>query len=106
MTDIDTSTYTLGKITMTIELDLENMPALPVRFSNNPLIATRATIRFGIVSNVMTFDRAGLTGVMPLKSGGPSKRIGSAAYGRIEDMPDPIKAVVAYAQAHLRSMLT
>lgn len=64
---------TVTGFTLTIPMELADMPAHPVRFSKSDMIPSSATMEVEIKDGEPVFRRIELMGMKALKAGGPSK---------------------------------
>lgn len=102
-----TPTYTPRDIRLTLQIELADMPEVPTRFGAKGIIAERAIVTFDLSSGVPEFKRCQLKGSVPLKSGGPSRSPQSDDYWNrnLDELPEPIKQVLAYAETLVLGML-
>jgi hypothetical protein len=108
MTDNDTPRYATELIEVIVRIELDNMPAVPTSFGSTDIIVSSAVVLFNLIDgDFPNFRRIKLTGSIPLKSGGPSKRSQSDDYSswNADRMPDPIRDIVVYAQAQVMERL-
>lgn len=113
--EIDTSRHRLTQSTITLELELENMPSLATHYGRARLIAQKAEVTFRVESGVITWRRIELSGSVPTKEGYPSRRantddwhphsFGPRAGQPHDDMPVKYFEIVTSATEILREML-
>lgn len=103
--------YTPGTIRFDLPIELTDMPVIPTQFTVNDMIPTRAVVKFEIEPGEAPVMRSlDLSGAIPLKAGGPSKRVTSDSYwfmlrSHRDEMPEPIRELAAYAMAYVTEML-
>lgn len=108
MADNDSPRYATQPIEAIVRIELDDMPAVPTSFGSTDIIVSSAEVLFSLIDgDLPNFRHIKLTGSIPLKNGGPSKRSQSDNYSswNANRMPDPIRDIVVYAQAQLMERL-
>jgi len=102
-----TPSYTPGAVTVFVPLDLEDMPAIPTQYGRKGLIPQHAVVTFDIEGDTPVYHRIQLSGVVPLKSGSPSRNPQSDDYwaGTRNPVPEPVQAVIEHARQYLLATL-
>jgi len=97
---------TVNRVRVEVDLDLHDMPAMPLRFQGKEFFPVQATFVLDVDQGCLFFLRADVRGMAPRAEGRPGRSSRRETYSNYDAMPEPLRKVYDHVEARMAEMLT